>query len=94
MNDEFVPQWIVERKRDGAALAEADIREWIARYADGRLPDYQMAALAMAIYFRGMSPEETASPAPPPTSTPPAASATSSPSRSRRSSPRAASPSR
>ena len=59
MNDEFVPQWIVERKRDGAALAEADIREWIARYADGRLPDYQMAALAMAIYFRGMSPEET-----------------------------------
>ena len=59
MNDEFVPQWIVERKRDGAALAEADIREWIARYSDGRLPDYQMAALAMAIYFRGMSPEET-----------------------------------
>ena len=59
MNDEFVPQWIIERKRDGAALAEADIREWIARYADGRLSDYQMAALAMAIYFRGMSPEET-----------------------------------
>ena len=59
MNDEFVPQWIIERKRDGGALAEADIREWIARYADGRLPDYQMAALAMAIYFRGMSPEET-----------------------------------
>ena len=59
MNDEFVPQWIIERKRDGAALAEADIREWIARYADGRLPDYQMAALAMAIYFRGMTPEET-----------------------------------
>ena len=59
MNDEFVPQWIIERKRDGAALAEADIREWIARYADGRLPDYQMAALAMAIYFRGMAPAET-----------------------------------
>lgn len=59
MNDEFVPQWIIERKRDGAALSEAEIREWIARFADGRLPDYQMAALAMAIYFRGMSPEET-----------------------------------
>ena len=58
-DDDFVPQWIIERKRDGAALAEADIREWIARYADGRLPDYQMAALAMAIYFRGMTPEET-----------------------------------
>lgn len=59
MNDEFVPQWIIERKRDGAALSEAEIREWIARFADGRLPDYQMAAFAMAIYFRGMSPEET-----------------------------------
>ena len=59
MNDEFVPQWIIERKRDGGALAEAEIREWIARYADGRLPDYQMAALAMAVYFRGLSPEET-----------------------------------
>ena len=59
MNDDFVPQWIIERKRDGAALAESDIREWIARFTDGRLPDYQMAALAMAIYFRGMAPEET-----------------------------------
>jgi len=58
-DDDFVPQWIIERKRDGAALDEADIREWIARYADGRLPDYQMAALAMAIYFRGMTPAET-----------------------------------
>ena len=59
MNDDFVPQWIIERKRDGGALADAEIREWIARFADGRLPDYQMAALAMAVYFRGMSPEET-----------------------------------
>ena len=59
MNDDFVPQWIIEKKRDGGALSEGEIREWIARYADGRLPDYQMAALAMAIYFRGMSPEET-----------------------------------
>ena len=59
MSGKFVPQWIIERKRDGAALAEADIREWIARFTDGRLPDYQMAALAMAVFFRGMSPEET-----------------------------------
>ena len=59
MSDEFVPQWIIERKRDGAALAEADIREWIARFTDGRLPDYQMAALAMAVFFRGMAPAET-----------------------------------
>ena len=56
---EFVPQWIIEKKRDGGALSEAEIREWIARYADGRLPDYQMAALAMAVYWRGMSADET-----------------------------------
>ena len=56
---DFVPQWIIEKKRDGHALSEAEIREWIARYADGRLPDYQMAALAMAIYWRGMSADET-----------------------------------
>ena len=59
MNGEFVPQWIIEKKRDGGALSEAEIREWIARYADGRLPDYQMAALAMAVYWRGMSADET-----------------------------------
>ena len=47
---EFVPQWIIEKKRDGGALSEGEIREWIARYADGPLPDYQMAALAMAVY--------------------------------------------
>ena len=58
MNDDFVPQWIIERKRDGGALADAEIREWIARFADGRLPDYQMAAMAMAIYFKGMTPAE------------------------------------
>ncbi len=57
--DGFVPQWIIEKKRDGEALSEREIREWIARYASGRIPDYQMSALAMAIFFRGMSPEET-----------------------------------
>lgn len=56
---EFVPQWIIEKKRDGGVLSEGEIREWIARYSDGRLPDYQMAALAMAVYWRGMTPEET-----------------------------------
>ena len=55
----MVPQWIIEQKRDGAALAESDIREFIAAYADGTLPDYQMSALAMAIFFRGMTFEET-----------------------------------
>ncbi len=54
----MVPQWIIEKKRDGATLAEEDIRAFIASYDAGDIPDYQMAALAMAIYFRGMAFEE------------------------------------
>ena len=56
----MVPQWIIESKRDGEALCEQDIRAFIAGYTSGEIPDYQMAALAMAIFFQGMSFEETA----------------------------------
>ncbi|NQU38989.1 MAG: thymidine phosphorylase [Lentisphaerae bacterium] len=54
----MVPQWIIEKKRDGLALDDAEIRDFIADYTSGDIPDYQMAALAMAIYFQGMNPEE------------------------------------
>lgn len=54
----MLPQWVIEKKRDGHALDEGDIREFIRDYADGSIPDYQMAALAMAIFFRGMSFDE------------------------------------
>jgi len=53
------PQWIIEKKRDGKALSEQDIRDFILGYAAEDIPDYQMAALAMAIYLNGMSFEET-----------------------------------
>jgi len=56
----MIPQWIIEKKRDGGALDEADIRAFIDGFTSGDIPDYQMSALAMAIYFRGMTPEETA----------------------------------
>ncbi|MBT3293687.1 MAG: thymidine phosphorylase [Verrucomicrobia bacterium] len=56
----MVPQWIIEKKRDGESLAEADIRAFIDGYTRGDIPDYQMSALAMAIYFQGMSTEEVA----------------------------------
>ncbi len=56
----MVPQWIIEQKRDGKELAEADIRAFLDGYTRGDIPDYQMSALAMAIFFRGMSPAETA----------------------------------
>ena len=56
----FVPQWVIEQKRDGKELSELQIRQMIRAYTDGSLPDYQMAAFAMAIYFQGMTDEETA----------------------------------
>lgn len=55
----MIPQWIIEQKRDGGQIAEEDLREFIAAYADGSLPDYQMAAFAMAVYFQGMTFAET-----------------------------------
>ncbi len=56
----MVPQWVIERKRDGHALEEGELRAFVAGYTRGEIPDYQMAALAMAIYFRGMTDDETA----------------------------------
>ena len=53
-------QWIIEKKRDGQELPESDIHRIIRDYATGDLPDYQMAAFAMAVYFQGMTETETA----------------------------------
>ncbi|MDP4940002.1 MAG: thymidine phosphorylase, partial [Verrucomicrobiales bacterium] len=52
---------IIERKRDGHALTDEEIREVIVSYTQGTMPDYQMSALAMAIFFRGMDARETTS---------------------------------
>ena len=50
---------IIAAKRDGGSLSDADIRQVIAGYTCGDVPDYQMAALAMAIVLRGMDARET-----------------------------------
>ena len=50
---------ILERKRDGKTLTRAEIDFLIAGYTHGDVPDYQMAAFAMAVHFKGMSDEET-----------------------------------
>jgi pyrimidine-nucleoside phosphorylase len=50
---------LIERKRDGAALTTDEIRALIGGYVRGDVPDYQMAALAMAVFFRGMDDAET-----------------------------------
>ena len=50
----------IVKKRDGQALSEEEIRQIIAGYTAGEIPDYQMAAFAMAVYFQGMTDGETA----------------------------------
>ena len=49
----IVPR-LIERKRDGERLEPGELRELILAYARGKVPDYQMAALLMAVYFRGL----------------------------------------
>jgi pyrimidine-nucleoside phosphorylase len=50
---------LIERKRDGGALTAEEIAGLVRGYVNGEVPDYQMAALAMAVFFRGMSDAET-----------------------------------
>src|SRR6188472_1768302 len=53
------PAELIELKRDGAELAPEDIAELVLAYARDDVPDYQMAAFCMAVYFRGLSARET-----------------------------------
>ena len=51
---------VIEKKRDGHALSKEEIEYAVNGYTAGEIPDYQMSALLMAIFFRGMTDEETA----------------------------------
>lgn len=51
---------IIQHKRDNKELSVEEIQFFVEEYTAGNIPDYQAAALAMAIFFNGMTPEETA----------------------------------
>ena len=53
------PAELIQRKRDGEELDSEEIAELILGYARGQIPDYQLAAFCMAVYFRGLTPRET-----------------------------------
>ena len=50
---------IIKKKRDGGELSTGEIKFFIGGVTDGSIPDYQISALCMAIYFNGMSVRET-----------------------------------
>lgn len=50
---------LIAKKRNGESLTEAEINYMITEYVAGNIPDYQMSAFLMAVYFRGMTEEET-----------------------------------
>jgi thymidine phosphorylase len=58
--DTWLPQEAIRRKRNGEALSTSDLRALVRGMADGSLADAQVAALAMAVYFRGMTASECA----------------------------------
>ena len=54
----MLPQELIRRKRDGAPLKREDVKEFIAGLTSGSVSEGQVAAFAMAVFFRGMSREE------------------------------------
>ncbi|MEO2029235.1 MAG: thymidine phosphorylase [Fuerstiella sp.] len=56
----LIPAQIIARKRDGAELSDTEIAFFVTGFTDETIPDYQMSALAMAIYLNGMTDRETA----------------------------------
>ena len=53
------PAELIQRKRDGAELDAEELGALILAYAHGDVPDYQLAAFCMAVYFQGLSTAET-----------------------------------
>jgi pyrimidine-nucleoside phosphorylase len=56
----LLPAQLIRHKRDGGRLDGADIRAFLAGVTDASIPDYQVAAMLMAIFFRGLDDDELA----------------------------------
>ncbi len=54
----MIPAELIKQKRNGHLLTKSELKQFIQGYVDSSIPDYQMAALLMAIYFQGMEPHE------------------------------------
>jgi len=54
----MLPVQLIRKKRDGGALDDAELRAFVTGLTDGSIPDYQVAAMLMAIFFRGMAEDE------------------------------------
>ena len=54
----MVPYQVIRRKRNGEELSPAELRAFFQAYVSGTLPDYQMSAFLMAVYFRGLTDSE------------------------------------
>ena len=54
----MLPQEIIRKKRDGEPLTRDEVSDFIAGLTDGTISEGQVAAFAMAVFFRGMSAEE------------------------------------
>jgi pyrimidine-nucleoside phosphorylase len=53
------PAELIQRKRDGGELSAVELAELVDGYVRDEVPDYQMAAFCMAVFFRGLTPAET-----------------------------------
>ncbi|MGZ8476093.1 MAG: thymidine phosphorylase, partial [Candidatus Limnocylindria bacterium] len=53
------PAELIQRKRDGQELPGDELAELVLAYSRDEVPDYQMAAFCMAVFFRGLTPAET-----------------------------------
>ena len=58
----MIPYHLIQAKRDGRAVEPEDLSAFFRAYGGGEVPDYQMAAFLMAVYFQGLDGEETSAP--------------------------------